>query len=319
MATQIDYRLMNKEFLLDPVFSDLPCYNDDYIKCIFQFQTNTIAQGAMSNRDYCNKYVSVVNGQRLTTDQPELFENTIYLHGSSWIFGFGCEDKHTLASYLQRACNNDEKFKKYIVKNYGVQCAPFWNRYLSIKNHNLKAGDYVFVFIRRGLPRELEDILNHLKIINDFCKTKDAKLLVFLAPITWELVNPTRRELILECCSIDDIAHNRIDENKFKVHKKRYQHDNTMLMCSYWGIPCIDLQPLADRPHEMGEVFLDHFHWSYKLNNKIASYVFDFVSSSESCYDINYDIETSCTEELRKIIKSFFSTKQILEYGGFKS
>ncbi len=39
MATQIDYRLMNKEFLLDPVFSDLPCYNDDYIKCIFQFQT----------------------------------------------------------------------------------------------------------------------------------------------------------------------------------------------------------------------------------------------------------------------------------------
>jgi hypothetical protein len=214
MASQIDLRLMNKEFLLDPIYSDLPYYDDEYIKCIFSFQTNTIVQGMMSNSDYSNKYVNVDGGVRLTTDQPDLSENSIYLHGSSWIFGFGCEDKHTLASYMQRACNNDKIFKNYTVYNFGIQCAPFWNRYLSIKNHKLIHGDFVFVFIRRGLPGELSDILNHLIIINEFIKQKCAKLIVFLTPITRELVNPTRRELILESHSIDEIGKNKIDEYK---------------------------------------------------------------------------------------------------------
>jgi [citrate (pro-3S)-lyase] ligase len=87
-----------------------------------------------------------------------------------------------------------------------------------------------------------------------------------------------------------------------------------MLMCQYWGIPCIDLQPLVDRPHEMGEIFLDHFHWSFKLNEKIASYILNILNSAQSSYDIHYDIEKSCTQEMQKIVKSFFSTKQILEY-----
>ncbi len=92
-----------------------------------------------------SKYIHFENNgmNRVTTNKPESYDFVIYIFGNSRVLGSGCEDKYTIASYLQRKINSN-KNNMYLVKNYsGVTC--FFDFYKKINGINFKKGDIVIL------------------------------------------------------------------------------------------------------------------------------------------------------------------------------
>ena len=64
-----------------------------------------------------SKYCNVVNNHRVTTDNPENYEHTIYFFGCCCAFGLCAEDKFTVESILQRRVNDVYKDKFLVVNS----------------------------------------------------------------------------------------------------------------------------------------------------------------------------------------------------------
>lgn len=76
--------------------------------------------GARHYEEYKGKYLNIVNGHRLTLDQPSHPKRTIYVMGGCTIFGVGMRDEGTYSSQLQKLLNEYAADKGFIVENYGM-------------------------------------------------------------------------------------------------------------------------------------------------------------------------------------------------------
>ena len=93
--------------------------------------------------DFQSKYVNIVNGIRLTTDQPEKFQNRIHLYGACTIRGTGVEDAHTISSLLQKKVNSECRIK-YQCVNHGIGCgSTIIDDIYNIENTVFYRGDVV--------------------------------------------------------------------------------------------------------------------------------------------------------------------------------
>ncbi len=147
-------------------------------------------------KDYKSHYLNVVNGYRVTINQPKKYKNTIYILGNSVTFGIGTDDSNTIASILQ------EKFNS-VNNNYCVlNCASYVE-----DNYQL-------------------DLLNRLKF-----KTGD---------------------IVISLLHAD------------KIENENYIYHN--------------LQQYFEKPHDMGEVFIDPKHINKIGNEKIADVLFDILN-----------------------------------------
>jgi [citrate (pro-3S)-lyase] ligase len=70
--------------------------------------------------DYSGKYLTIKNGRRVTTDQPESSKRTVYVNGGCLAFGTHAQDRKTIASVLQRIFNKQASELQVKVENYGV-------------------------------------------------------------------------------------------------------------------------------------------------------------------------------------------------------
>lgn len=75
--------------------------------------------GARHFYDRCGQYLNVVNGHRLTTNQPDDPKRVIYTVGGCSTLGIGVRDCGTLASQLQSILNDRVPELGFIVENYG--------------------------------------------------------------------------------------------------------------------------------------------------------------------------------------------------------
>ncbi|WP_199482211.1 citrate lyase ligase [Vibrio owensii] len=94
--------------------------------------------------DFDNGFVSVKNGQRTTTGQPENAVKRVLLFGSSTTCSFGVKDSDTIASQLQAYFNNH--YGDVIVENHG---SHGMNLLLAVNNlvqTEIKPGDIVVFF-----------------------------------------------------------------------------------------------------------------------------------------------------------------------------
>lgn len=98
---------------------DLCYYSDDYIKNIFLPVRRYEMDGVLYQEDCKSKYVNCSGGNRITTDQPEQYDCRVHMFGPSHLYGYGSEDKYTIASCLQRLLNKDNK--RMLVINYGIR------------------------------------------------------------------------------------------------------------------------------------------------------------------------------------------------------
>lgn len=104
---------------LKKIYGDL--FSEDYIAKIYDGAKVVSFQEEKKLVDFENEYVHICNGIRFTTDQPSQASFKIHLYGACTIRGTGVEDRHTVASYLQRMIN--EQFPdSYQVINHGIGC-----------------------------------------------------------------------------------------------------------------------------------------------------------------------------------------------------
>ncbi|MBD5489478.1 MAG: hypothetical protein HDR13_11915 [Lachnospiraceae bacterium] len=61
-----------------------------------------INRGSLDIEDVQSDVVNISNGDRITTDNPEQYEKTVYLFGNCIFYGLGASDDKTIASIIQR-------------------------------------------------------------------------------------------------------------------------------------------------------------------------------------------------------------------------
>lgn len=106
--------------------------------------------GTLKFEDTTGNKVNILNGIRITTDQPSNPKRAIFIVGTCTIFCVGADDSHTLESYLQRRLNNEVADKGFIVFNYGFFLGSFWDnrrdKLINILNSiPAKDGDIIFL------------------------------------------------------------------------------------------------------------------------------------------------------------------------------
>lgn len=127
---------------------------------------NGICRLADSNNDFCKS----INGIRYTTDKIYDYAFDINLFGPCMIYGALVDDKHTIASYLQRKINKDNN--DYSVNNYGLRAMELPEQIRIADSVNTKKGDkMVFVISSEEKQKLLKlgysDIISLLPVFND--------------------------------------------------------------------------------------------------------------------------------------------------------
>lgn len=84
-------------------------------------------------------------GHRITTDQPEKYDVSVHMFGPSYLYGFGVEDKYTIASCFQRLLN--ENHKNMLVMNYGIRGMRPEHYLRKIKKVNIGDKDLCIMYL----------------------------------------------------------------------------------------------------------------------------------------------------------------------------
>lgn len=110
--------------------------------------------------DFSNSVVNIVNGIRVTPNQPKEWKNRIHIYGACTVRGTGVEDAHTISSFLQKEIN--EAYPNlYQCVNHGIGCSSsIYDDIYQINNTTLYKGDVVVlcnvtygfleVFLKKG-------------------------------------------------------------------------------------------------------------------------------------------------------------------------
>lgn len=125
---------------------DLCYYSDEYIKNIFLPVRTYKINGVLYQEDCKSKYVNCAGGNRITTDQPDQYDSCVHMFGPSYLYGFGVEDKYTIASCLQRLLNKDNK--RMLVINYGLRGIGAKHYLAKIQDANIAKNDLCILYLK---------------------------------------------------------------------------------------------------------------------------------------------------------------------------
>lgn len=235
----------------------------------------TVINGALFTKDRKSKYINYKNGMRYTAEVPDVSCPSIYLLGSSHVYGLFCDDANTIASHLQYACNQKLSGEKYAIKNYGTSTCKIYDHTLQLLSLPLKKGDKVIVISTAGSTEKYDKIIFESIISQKlFCSDRGVDYCLFLFPRWRQLINPSDHEKMFICNSEYDIFYGNTLKLEYKSLKKytppTIAQDLIAVECS-----CFDLQPYFNRPHVHGDVLIDRSHVGSKGNKIIADAIFN--------------------------------------------
>jgi [citrate (pro-3S)-lyase] ligase len=311
-------RLNKPKVFIDALYKDL---FEKYIEVILNNNGNVVKNGAFYNVDVDDyPYIVVKDGIRRTLHQPISSEKTIHMFGASFVYGAGAEDAHTISSFLQLLLNSYTGIK-YIVHNYGTRGVNLENVYLQLLSTKLNTDDIVIIIHSKAAQSSegMENYyINLYHVIREICKTNNCRLVLFIFPDIYSIVNPSLHELIVESHNTDQIDNNDIQENRFNRHPSIQTSLTIVHDLNSIGIETHDLTTLFHRPHNMGEVFIDPYHVTYKANNAIANYILKIITQSTgmSCYDFKGDmaetrdtVHRTCVSYISRNVNKFYLWK----------
>ena len=87
------------------LYCDIAEYSPEYIQEIFNELPIVFREGRAEHADCTGKYLNIINGRRLTVEQPDKANCGIYIYGGCTVFGYGTDDRYTMASSLQNYIN----------------------------------------------------------------------------------------------------------------------------------------------------------------------------------------------------------------------
>ncbi|MDR1658189.1 MAG: adenylyltransferase/cytidyltransferase family protein [Deltaproteobacteria bacterium] len=245
-------------------FNDIPHFSRQYLAEICQGPGTTIKNGSLFTSDYESRYVNVSNGIRFTPDVPEKAPRTIYLLGSSTVYGSFCEDNGTISAYLQKICNLKSP-GQFAVVNYGTRGAFLDLHALQIPYLPLKKNDIVILM---GLPWNTYDreIIKNLDLM---CREKEVEFAFFLTHLIYSLGYPSEWEKLLQSNFYQNmLSHARGQAGSSLLNDyvppAKYVPSPLLADLTASGCRCYDLLPCLNRPHQMGEIFIDKVHTSRK-------------------------------------------------------
>jgi hypothetical protein len=113
--THYDFRLSRPE-----PYKVAPYFSADFIAEMEEHAGQFSPEGSnlVLPIDFSGKYYNVENNIRQTSFQPKTHDNIIYIFGGSTVYNSEVPDEHTLASYIQKRVNAENK--RYKVINMGV-------------------------------------------------------------------------------------------------------------------------------------------------------------------------------------------------------
>lgn len=132
------------------IHKDLPNYSSEYISQICSGPKNFIQTVKLVMSDWQSDFLNVKDGQRVTTEQPNDFDQNILIFGASDVFGYGTEDKNTFCSFLQRRINSNTSNNRLCVQNYGIRGCTLPFTVNNLLQTNVKDGDIVILY---GFPQ----------------------------------------------------------------------------------------------------------------------------------------------------------------------
>ena len=118
---------------------------NDYILSVFD--GGIVVQG--KNRkvlvDFQSENQHIINGRRITTDNPKKYRNAIYTHGACTWRGVGVADNQTIASFLQKEINNQYPDSFKVVNSAIGRGSNLNDDFEFMKEQTYRAGDIVIV------------------------------------------------------------------------------------------------------------------------------------------------------------------------------
>ena len=140
----------NSEHLCDYIKEDLIFTNEDWYDMLYfpNIKSYINEKGYRVFNEKKSKCVNIVNGHRLTTSQPGIYDHTIYIFGDCNVFGVYCTDDLTMASNLQKLFNKKlSNDKTYRIENYGhLLNEQYKDIKKIISSINAKKGDIIILY-----------------------------------------------------------------------------------------------------------------------------------------------------------------------------
>ncbi len=159
IGDRIDW-LKNTPTHFDALYADIPEYSKAYIENIFEPIPNINTRRGRANLDYQSDYVNISNGFLQTTEQPQVYDHSVFVVGGSSVYGFGCEDKDTLPSLLQQRINQSAHLNsQYAVFNLGARGNPAFVDFHKLLSLTVLPHDVV---IFQGIHQNIVKVLSYL-------------------------------------------------------------------------------------------------------------------------------------------------------------
>lgn len=169
-------RIDNWSFDLNRYREELPklkrLYGEDvtqeYILSVFDGGVVTQGEKRKVLLDFQSENQHIVNGYRITTDQPSRYHHHIYTCGACTWRGTGVEDRETIASYVQKHINTVYP-DSYKVINLAIgRGSSLFDDFERLKEENINKGDIVILGpfgpsnrLKSGLFRQLD--IHHIE------------------------------------------------------------------------------------------------------------------------------------------------------------
>lgn len=147
--------------LLEKVLGEL--YNEDYVSQENLSPGTILKNGICCLGDSDNEFCRSINGIRYTTDKNFNYTFDINIFGPCMVYGALVDDRHTIASYLQRKVNSEEK--DYSVNNYGLRAMSLAEQIRILDSVNIKEGDKL-IFVISSEEKEKMKKFGYDKIIS---------------------------------------------------------------------------------------------------------------------------------------------------------
>ncbi|WP_052248888.1 hypothetical protein [Leisingera sp. ANG-Vp] len=126
------------------MYGGFDSYSPEYLHQIFSGPGNAVLATRVVMNDFASTHVNISGNLRRTLPDIREFDNRILLLGASDVYGFGCEDRHTIASFLQASVA--AAGRKYRVENHGVRGNPMLVCLCNLFQTAIEPGDIVVLF-----------------------------------------------------------------------------------------------------------------------------------------------------------------------------
>ena len=143
---------------LAALYADLPGFSRAVAHELFHPVGGAVTSHGRVSAAHRSTHVNVSAGMRHTTDQPAVYDRCLFVLGDSGVFGFGCDDRHTLPSHLQRMVIDRaaDLGARLAVFNLAARGPHAFGNFLTLANLGCREGDVV---VMGDQPREAIDAL----------------------------------------------------------------------------------------------------------------------------------------------------------------